>query len=191
MSASSTMSRLAAVVACLGVVVFASQASAIPVGTAFFKKAQMNAAKQTQSHASDQQIREALHVLNSVEHTLKHADHDYGGHRVHAIHAVNAAEHQLKLIHEHHHKHHGTKPAAAKGTKGKGNKGQGEPEPQKLSDAQLASSAKVLTQTAAFISNANHDFGGHRTKAIKDIHHAVAQLHLALKYSAAHNADKK
>jgi hypothetical protein len=174
--------------AVMGIVAISSQAAAIPSG-AFIRKAQQQQIKAA-NHASDQTIKEALHILNSVEHTLKHADHDYGGHRVNAMHAISAAEKQLRLIHHHHHAHHKTQPKVGK-TGNKGNGPKGEPEPQALSDAQLAKSIPALQAAAHFISQANHDFGGHRAKAIKDIHHAIGQLQTALKYSAAHNQGKK
>jgi hypothetical protein len=170
----------------LAVTVFCSQASAIPVGTAFFKKAQTNAVK-AQAQASGNQLKEALNVLGSVHHTLKNADHDYGGHKGSAVHAIHAAEHQLRLVLEHHHKHHaktGTK------VKGSGTGTVGNTEPQALSDKQLAAAIPVLNATAVVISQAPHDFGGHRTKAIKDIQHAISELQTALKFSAVNNADK-
>lgn len=183
MSMNSKCFRLATTAALLfGFAALCGQAQAIPVGTGFFKKAQKKAGK---NQASGQELHEALQILHHVNHTLKHADHDYGGHRVHAVKAIGQAEHQLDLIVEHHHKHHKTKHPHA------GQKGKGQPEPQKLSDAQLAQSIPALHAAANFISHANHDFGGHRTKALKDIHHAVTQLQEALKYSAAHNAGKK
>jgi hypothetical protein len=190
---SCNFSRLFMLAAVMGIVAISSQnaSAALPGMFGKVKQAQINKAmKQNQNHASDQTITEALHVLGSVEHTLKHADHDYGGHRADAMHAISAAEKQLRLIHHHHHKHHKTQPKVAK-TGNKGNGGvKGEPELQAVSDQHLLAQIPKLHAAAHFISQANHDFGGHRAKAIKDIHHAIGQLQTALKYSAVKNQGK-
>src|SRR5262249_13056316 len=130
-------------------------------------------------------------ALKNINHTLKGADHDYGGHRVAAIKSIGQAEHQLSLaLHHHHGKKSGTTGGAKKpGNKGNGDKG--EPEPQALSDAQLAHSIPMLKNVAHLLAHADHDYGGHREKAVKDIHVAVVDLEKALKYSKEHNADKK
>src|SRR6516225_6355425 len=62
------------------------------------------AAKKESQKQSNEQLREALHVLQVTKKTLEGADHDYGGHRVDAVKAIGAAEHQLKLALGAHHK---------------------------------------------------------------------------------------
>jgi hypothetical protein len=132
-------------------------------------QAQARAAQKVE-HAA---LSQAQQTLSSVRHTLQKADHDYGGHRVAAIRDIKAAQHQLNLAMHHHHKR--TNP----GTKGPT---VAQPEPQVLSDAQLTASVPVLQQAATYLANANHDFGGHRANAIRDLNAAIGQLQLALKY---------
>lgn len=141
---------------------------------------------------SDAQLVQALHTLEGTRRILLGANHDYGGHRVHAIKSIGAAEHQLKEALHHHHKHHKTQPktngnAVAKGGK-KGNK---QPEAQAVSNMQLAHAIPVLQQTAVMLTHANHDYGGHRAHAIRDLHHAVQQLQVALKYEQNLELKKK
>jgi hypothetical protein len=122
---------------------------------------------------SNAQLRQALNVLQSIKLTLKGADHDYGGHRVKAIAEVTKAQNQLNLA---------LKNAPKKG-KGKG-KGKSNPlpEPQALSDAQLMESVAFLKDTVQLLEKANHDYGGHRAAAVDDLHRAIRQLNLALKF---------
>jgi hypothetical protein len=132
--------------------------------------------KKEAQKVSNAQLVQAMHILNSVKFTLEKADHDYGGHRVAALRDVKAAHHQLNLALHHHHKK-GKPPAVVKGAKPAT-----QPEPQALSDKQLADSIPVLEQTIVFLNNANHDYGGHRANAVRDLHAAIKQLKLALKY---------
>jgi hypothetical protein len=134
---------------------------------------------------SNHQLHEAIHVLKSVKLTLEQADHDYGGHRAAAVRDVSAAEKQLKLALEH--VHHTRKVGAhqPQPVTGKGNS-----EPQALSDAQLAQQVPVLKETIAFLQKADHDYGGHRARAIADLQAAIAQLEKALAYSKEKNANK-
>ena len=89
------------------------------------------------------------------------ADHDYGGHRVAAVREkkkdVKKAVQRLRLA-----LNHGRKKPKAGQKKGPG-KGPHQPEPQAVSDKQLADSIPVLQQTISVLQNANHDYGGHRT----------------------------
>jgi hypothetical protein len=129
---------------------------------------------------SNTQLREALHVLQATKKTLEGANHDYGGHRVKAIEAIKAAQHQLHLALQSQTKNKkpgtpGSKPA----NPGKGGK---EPEPQGISNLQLADSISILQKTRVFLEKANHDYGGHRAQAVKDLGGAIRQLKLALKY---------
>jgi hypothetical protein len=147
------------------------------------------AAKKESQKESNEQLREALQVLRVTKKTLEGADHDYGGHRVEAIKDIGAAEHQLRLAL--HHAHPGKKPGTGTGGgKGAGS-GKGEPEPQAVSDAQLAKSIPVLRTAIHVLKNANHDYGGHREKAVEDLHKAIGQLEKALKYSKEHDQNKK
>ena len=130
---------------------------------------------------SNAQLVQGLRVLRATKALLEGADHDYGGHRVDAIKAIGAAHHQLRLALESQQK--GKKPGApgAKGGKS-GKKGGTEPEPQPISDAQLADAIGTLQQTVAFLKKADHDYGGHRVQAIKDLGVAIEQLQTALKF---------
>ncbi|HMF19263.1 MAG TPA: hypothetical protein VKE98_18800 [Gemmataceae bacterium] len=121
---------------------------------------------------SNAQLRQALNVLQSIKLTLKGADHDYGGHRVKAIADISKAQNQLNLA---------LKNAPKKKGKGKG-KSNPLPEPQALSDAQLLESMVFLKETVQLLGKANHDYGGHRAAAVEDLHRAIRQLDLALKF---------
>jgi hypothetical protein len=127
---------------------------------------------------SNAQLREGLHVLRATKKTLQSADHDYGGHRVAAIKAIDAAEHQLALALGSQNK--GKKAAGQTGKIGKG-KGK-QPEPQNISNLQLADAIGVLVQTRTLLEKADHDYGGHRAAAVRDIGVAIRQLKTALKY---------
>ena len=45
---------------------------------------------------SNQQLVNGIQLLQSINFTLKAADHDYGGHRAQAVRAVGTAERQLR-----------------------------------------------------------------------------------------------
>jgi hypothetical protein len=137
---------------------------------------------------SNQQLRQAIGVLRSAKLTLEKADHDYGGHRAAAVRDIKAATRQLRLALEHGHKR-GTAPAG-RGTGSVQSQGPRQREPQVLSDQQLAQAIPVLKQTISFLQNANHDYGGHRARAVHDLRAAVRQLEVALKYSRRHNQNK-
>jgi hypothetical protein len=137
---------------------------------------------------SNKQLRDALHTLHSVKKTLEAADHDYGGHKAAAIRDVSAAAHQLKLALEHVHKKKPT--GTVKPGKRPGQKGQSQPEPQVLSDMQLANSVPVLKTTIDVLNQADHDYGGHRAKAVTDLQAAIVQLDKAIAFSKKHNANK-
>ena len=135
-------------------------------------------AKREPQRISNAQLREGLQVLQATKKMLQSADHDYGGHRVNAIKAIDAAEHQLKraLRSQHKGKTVGSKP-------GKSGKGTGQqPEPQNISNLQLANAIGILTQTRTLLEKADHDYGGHRAAAVRDIGVAIQQLKTALKY---------
>jgi hypothetical protein len=135
--------------------------------------------------ASNHQLVEAIHVLNSVKKTLEAADHDYGGHRADAVRDIG---HAAKQLHEALAAHHKTVKTGSTKT-GTGNKN-GQREPQKLSDAELAASVPVLKETVTFLQMADHDYGGHKEKAIKDLNAAITQLGKALKFSKANDQNK-
>src|SRR6516225_5635947 len=56
-------------------------------------------------------------------------------------------------------------------------------EPQVLSDMQLAESIQTLRVIRFTLEKADHDYGGHRADAVRDITAAVKQLRLALEHS--------
>lgn len=156
---------------------------AVAVGGGFCQEAAARGSKPLREFqkASNRQLVEALHTLHAVKKTLKMADRDYGGHRARAVHDISAAAHELRLA-------LGT-PRKKPARPGKG-KPTPPPEPQALSDQQLAAAVPVLKETITFLQNARHDYGGHRTKAIADLGVAIAQLEKALAYSRAHNKNK-
>lgn len=132
---------------------------------------------------SNLQLRQALHVLHSARKTLQAADHDYGGHRAAAVRDINAAAHQLHLA-----LNHGKRPGTGK--KRPGQAGKKPHEPQVLSDQQLAASIPLLRQAITVLQHSNHDYGGHRAKAVADLHKAIKQLETALTYSRKRNVNK-
>jgi hypothetical protein len=134
---------------------------------------------------SNHQLSEAIHILNSVKKTLESADHDYGGHRAAAVKDIGQAEKQLReALHAHHKTAKTTTPKTGTGNKNP------HPEPQKLSDAELAGAVPVLQATVTFLQGADHDYGGHKEKAIKDLNAAITQIGKALKFSKANDQNK-
>ena len=140
------------------------------------------ARKREPQRVSNAQLHEALHVLQVTKKTLEGADHDYGGHRVASIKAIGAAQHQLKLALQTQ-----TKTGKAGGkTGGKarrlGKGGGKQPEPQDISNLQLAEAIPILQRTRTFMEKADHDYGGHRAAAVRDLGGAIQQLKLALEF---------
>lgn len=139
---------------------------------AFAVFSEASAAQKEPQVISNAQLRQAQNVLHSIKLTLEGANHDYGGHRAKAIAEISKAQKQLNL-------------ALKNGPKGKGKgkgKGKALPEPQALSDAQLLESMVFLKDTVRLLEKANHDYGGHRVAAVEDLHRAIRQLDLALKF---------
>ena len=140
---------------------------------------------------SNQELHHAIGVLRSAKRTLEKADHDYGGHRVAAIRDINKAIHQLQLTVKHGHKKGtGTKKGTGVKKGPRTGKGPRQPEPQAVSDAQLAQSIPVLKKTNTGLQHTKHDYGGHRARAVSDLRAAVHQLETALKYSRTRNKNK-
>jgi len=138
--------------------------------------------KREPQRISNTQLREGLQVLKATKAMLQKADHDYGGHRVAAIKAIDAAEHQLKLAL--HSPHKGKAPGhKTLNQTGKPNKGRGKrPEPQNISNLQLAEAIVILERTQALLQRADHDYGGHRAAAVRDLGIAIQQLKAALRF---------
>ncbi len=112
--------------------------------------------------------------------TLEGADHDYGGHRASAVKAIGAAQHQVKLALQTQTKH--KHPGKGVQGNGKGNgKGKGR-EPQGISNMQLAEAIPILLKTMTMLEKADHDYGGHRAAAVRDLGAAVQQLKTALEF---------
>jgi hypothetical protein len=131
---------------------------------------------------SNAQLHEALAVLQATKKILESADHDYGGHRVAAVRDINVAERQLHLALRSQHK--GTLSGGKTGGKpGKPGKGGGKGrEPQNISNLQLADAIVILEQTHVLLQKADHDYGGHREAAARDLGKAVQQLKVALTF---------
>jgi len=135
------------------------------------------AVKPERQATSNQQLAKALHVLQWVKKTLEGADHDYGGHRADAVKAVGAAHHQLKLALEFVQKGAGAgKPAAGTGKPAAGS------EPQAISNMELKDAIPVLKATITLLQKADHDYGGHRADAVRDLEAAVKELEKALEF---------
>jgi hypothetical protein len=134
--------------------------------------------KREPQSVSNAQLREGLNVLQATKKMLQGADHDYGGHRVAAIKAIDAAEHQLRLALRSQHKGKNAIGKTGKIGTGKGR----QPEPQNISNLQLADAIGILVQTRTLLEKADHDYGGHRVAAVRDIGAAIQQLKTALKY---------
>jgi hypothetical protein len=150
-------------------VCLASPAKAVPPGKGLKREPQQ---------LSNAQLREALYVLQATKKMLRSADHDYGGHRVAAIKEIDAAEHQLKLALRS--QHPGKTPGGKTGKPGAGH-GKGR-EPQNISNLQLADAIVILEQTRILLEKADHDYGGHRAAAVRDLGAAVQQLKIALRF---------
>jgi len=150
-------------------VCLASPTLAVPPGKALKREPQ---------RLSKAQLRQALHVLQATKKMLQSADHDYGGHRVAAIREINAAEQQLRLALRS--QHRGRPPGGKTGKLGAG-AGRGR-EPQAISNLQLADAIVILEQTRLLLQNADHDYGGHRAAAVRDLGGAVEQLKIALRF---------
>jgi hypothetical protein len=151
---------------------------------------------------SNSQIAQCISVLHQTNQMLKGADHDYGGRRVAAMARIAAASHQLKLALEYEHQHENkqaTGSGKGQGRPGKGVKAPGgvtgtrtpvvtggaaanggQPEAQALSNSQLGQAIQTLVATRAMLKGADHDYGGHRMKAIKVMGEAVKELKHAL-----------
>jgi hypothetical protein len=143
--------------------------------------ARRNLFRREPQKVSNAQLREALHVLQATKKMLEGADHDYGGHRVAAVKAIGAVERQLRLALGTQTNPKKTGKPGNQGTRpGKG--GGKQPEPQAISNLQLADAIVILEKTATFLEKADHDYGGHRAAAVRDLGVAVRQLKLALKF---------
>jgi hypothetical protein len=137
------------------------------------------AVKPERQATSNQQLAKALHILQWVKKTLEGADHDYGGHRADAVKAVGAAHHQLKLALEFVHK--GTAAGAGKPATGTGKPAAGT-ESQAVSNMELKDAIPVLKATITLLQKADHDYGGHRADAVRDLEAAVKELDKALEF---------
>jgi hypothetical protein len=128
-------------------------------------------------------IYKALRELRAARATLESAAHDYGGHRVTAIGDIDQAIVQLDLALRadpgpaRKNPASGaskppTAPVAGKGTAGKGT----ERHPHIYKALRELKVAKVNLEEAA------RDYKGHRVAALRDVDHAINQLHDALRF---------
>ncbi len=129
---------------------------------------------------SDAELREALPVLQAVRAILERADHDYGGHRVDAVRDVGKAHNSLERALD----MNGPKDSSARSPNAR-------PEPQPISNMQLAKAIPVLKKTISVLNKANHDYHGQRADAVRDLTQAVRQLEEALKFEKANPPGKK
>jgi len=143
-------------------------------------------------HMSDPQLAQSLAALKATKATLQNANHDYGGHRAAAVKAIGAAEHQLQQALGFKQRKGGHLLAHA-GRRVPAHHGGGTAirEPQAASDAQLAAAIPLLQSTMTSLQHANHDFGGHRAKAVRDLGLAVGQLNQALAFIKVREAKRK
>lgn len=138
--------------------------------------------KREPQQLSNAQLREGLHVLQATKKMLQGADYDYGGHRAAAMKAIDAAERQLRVAL--HSQHKGRTSSGKIGVKtGKFGTGRGrQREPQAISNLQLADAIVILEQTRVLLAKADHDYGGHRAAAERDLGVAIQQLKIALRF---------
>jgi hypothetical protein len=114
----------------------------------------------------------ALHELREARTELKEASHDFGGHRVKALEAVNAAIKEIDA-----------------GLKAVGDniKGAGKPAAdiykKYTHHPHIHHAIHELRAAHTQLKEAKHNFGGHREAALRDIHVAIEQLELALKFA--------
>jgi hypothetical protein len=122
-------------------------------------------------------IHKALQELRAARATLQKAAHDYGGHRVTAIGDIDQAITQLDLALQADpgaRRKHIPTPPAAKALPG--GSGSAEKHPH------IHKALRELHAARRNLHEAAHDYQGHRVAAIKDIDHAINQLHDALRF---------
>ena len=115
----------------------------------------------------------ALWELRDAHKELKETKHNFGGHKEKAIHAIHEAIKQVELIL----KHHGD-PSV-----------KGEPTRGDLSAVyktykhhpHLHHALHEARHAHRQIAETKHNFGGHKERALKDIHHAITQMEICLK----------
>jgi L-lactate utilization protein LutB len=116
-------------------------------------------------------LHHALRELREARTELKESSHDYGGHREKALKATDAAINQID-----------------KALKGAGDniKGAGKFDKDIYKKYEhhphMHHALHELREAHTELKEAKHDFGGHREKALHDVHHAIEQIELALKH---------
>jgi outer membrane biosynthesis protein TonB len=121
---------------------------------------------------SNAQLAQALRALHASHAVLGKGDHDYGGHRAAAERDVGKAAKSLE---------------AALGLKGDKKKALAprktdpwHPEAHAKSNAQLQAQILALQKGVAVLQKGDHDYGGNRVQAIRDMKASIAQLQQAL-----------
>jgi hypothetical protein len=120
-------------------------------------------------------LHRALLELRALEHNLRRANHDYGGHRPAALTALLAAEQQLRLAVSATHKHQPST-TGPKGTTG------APANFQALSNQEMLQTMQILQDALAILRAAEHDYGGNRAGALRDLDQAIHHLRQALNH---------
>ena len=117
-------------------------------------------------------LHHALHELREARTELKEAKHDFGGHREKALVAVQAAIQQIDEALK----------AAGDNIKGTG-KNDLNLYKKYTHHPHIHHAIHELKEARTQLREAKHNFGGHREAALHDIHIAIEQLELALKFA--------
>lgn len=116
------------------------------------------------------QIHHAYRKLTRAQYVLEHSCRHLGGHRVAALRHVEAALSELRLSAR---KVHASLPVINESGRIANIPGNTHP---RIQDA-----INLCREAKRHLSDAAHDFGGHRVKAIRQIDYALAQLRHAMR----------
>ena len=145
-------------------------ASLLALGSATLFAAAAAAAPHAHPH---HHLHHALWELRDAHKEITEAKHDFGGHRQKALAAVDDAIKQIDLALKN----------AGDNTKGAPTRGDLKAEYRKYKHNPHMHHALVECKHAhRQLQEAKHDFGGHRTAAIRDVNHAITQIELCLKH---------
>lgn len=140
------------------------------------------------------QLGHAARVIKAAIESLEKAKHDFGGHREAALKDCRLAEKQLQEAHEFDlkHDHDGKEGSAAASEKEPAKKLTAVPDGKahELGEhSRIAHAISELDRAIEYLQKAPHDFGGHRTDAVRDCQAAKKQLEEALTF--AEKSEKK
>ena len=117
-------------------------------------------------------LHHALWELRDARKELKESKHNFGGHKEKAILAIDDAIKNLDLALKNH----------GQNIKGEPTRGDLKEEYRKYKHhPHLHHALHECRHAHKQLEEAKHDFGGHRTNALRDVHHAIVQIELCLK----------